>query len=347
MSTKTAAVLALSLWISLWTWAAGPVHGQQTPGQGESITEIKDVIAADAKWQQVWQGTDHTGSIVGTSDGGVLFAQEQAGNVVKLDKNDKMSVYVEEAHGALALALDSKNRVYAIQRTCTDPGREKVPCSETTKIAIIYPEEEAKVITDNFNGKTVTGINDLAIDKKGAVYFTVGGGYYMVAGDKSKWKLGKGKPPGEITSLGEDLRLNGIVLSPDEKQLYATTGSTIMQYDVQLNGYVNNRRLFARLQGGVSGDGMAVDTDGRLYVAAGPAIQVFDPLGKSLGTIPAPRNVINLAFSGKEKKMLYAVGSGSVGPDGKEFTTPPGVRNNAKTIYKIPMLSLGFKGRAK
>jgi hypothetical protein len=35
------------------------------------------------------------------------------------------------------------------------------------------------------------------------------------------------------------------------------------------------------------------------------------------------------------------------GPDGKEFRTPKGVRNNAKAIYKIDMLAQGFMGRAK
>jgi hypothetical protein len=44
---------------------------------------------------------------------------------------------------------------------------------------------------------------------------------------------------------------------------------------------------------------------------------------------------------------LYVVGSGALGSDGKEFTTPPGVRNNAKTIYRIPMVARGFAGRAK
>ena len=41
------------------------------------------------------------------------------------------------------------------------------------------------------------------------------------------------------------------------------------------------------------------------------------------------------------------VGGGGLGSDGKEFTTPQGVRNNAKTIYKISMLAQGYQGRAK
>jgi len=92
---------------------------------------------------------------------------------------------------------------------------------------------------------------------------------------------------------------------------------------------------------------MAIDSVGRLYGTSSPGVPVFDTEGKHPGTIPAPRNVISVAFSGPDKKTLYVVGSGALSPDGKEFTTPQGVRNNAKTIYKIPMLAQGFKGRAK
>jgi len=74
---------------------------------------------------------------------------------------------------------------------------------------------------------------------------------------------------------------------------------------------------------------------------------VFSREGRYLGVIPAPRNLISVAFSGPDKRVLYVVGSGALGPDGQEFTTPEGVRNNAKTIYKLPMRAQGFKGRAK
>jgi len=189
------------------------------------------------------------------------------------------------------------------------------------------------VLADNFQGKPLGRLNDLVVDKKGAVYFTVGAAYYV-------------KPAGPVTSLGDNIRSNGIMLSPDEKTLYVTNGGTILAFDIQADGSVNNRREFAKLQDG-NGDGMAVDAAGRLYVTSAPGVQVFGPDGKYLGTIPTPRNPISVAFSGADKKTLYIVGSGATGPDGKEFTTPAGVRNNAKTIYKIPMQAQGYKGRAK
>jgi gluconolactonase len=136
------------------------------------------------------------------------------------------------------------------------------------------------------------------------------------------------------------------MLSPDEKTLYVTNGGVILAFDIQSDGIVNNRRDYAKLEGG-NGDGMAVDAAGRLYVTTAPGVQVFGPDGKYLGTIPTPRNPISVAFSGPDKKTLYIVGSGALGPDGKELTTPQGVRNNAKTIYKISMVAQGYRGRSK
>ena len=93
---------------------------------------------------------------------------------------------------------------------------------------------------------------------------------------------------------------------------------------------------------------MAIDAAGRIYVSTfGLGVQVFSPAGNHLGTIPAPREIISLAFSGPEKKTLYAVGMGLKDPYGQEFRTQPGTRNVAETIYKIDVLAQGFKGRAK
>jgi gluconolactonase len=102
------------------------------------------------------------------------------------------------------------------------------------------------------------------------------------------------------------------------------------------------------LQGAAGGDGMCIDSEGRLYVTAGDTgIQVFGVDGTSLGIIPLPRSASSVAFSGRNKKVLYAKGAGMTTPDGKEYRTPEGVRNNAKAIYKIDMIAQGFTGRPK
>ena len=297
-----------------------------------TVTEIPGVVAAGAKWTLAWQGTDNADGIVGTPDGGLLFAQEQPSRVSKLDQNDKVSVFLEDTHGTGALTIDSKGRVLAAERTCTDPGRQPAQCSEPTAVGVLAPER--KILADNVDGKSLGRLNDLTVDKQGNVYFNGGGTFHL----DSK---------GRVTSIGENIRTNGIMLSRDEKTLYVTNGGVLVAFDVLPNGSVNHQREFGKLEAGGNGDGMAIDAEGRLYVSSGPGIQVFSPEGKYLGVIPTPRSVISAAFSGADKHTLYVVGAGALGPDGQEFKTPEGVRNNAKTIYKIALQAQGFKGRAK
>ncbi len=308
-------------------------RGGQPQGAREvTITAIPGVVAANSRWMLAWQGTDNADGIIGTDDGGLLFAQEQPNRISKLDAKDKVAVVLEDTLGAGALAIDAKGRLLAVQRTCTDPGRQPAQCVEPTRVGMLSPLR--MVLTDSFDGKPLGRLNDLVVDKKGGVYFTVGGAYYVNTASR-------------VTSLGDNIRSNGIMLSPDERVLYVTNGASILAFDVQADGGVTNRRDFTQLEAGGNGDGMAIDAAGRLYVTSQPGVQVFDRDGKYLGLIPTPRNAISVAFAGRNKKTLYIVGSGALGADGKEFTTPEGVRNNAKTIYKLSMLTEGFKGRAK
>src|SRR5580700_7778271 len=98
------------IWLCLVTSALAltPARGQGRAGgkgfpqpQGArevTVTEIPRVIAAGAKWTLAWQGTDNADGIVGTSDGGLLFAQEQPNRISKLDKDDHVSVFLEDTH---------------------------------------------------------------------------------------------------------------------------------------------------------------------------------------------------------------------------------------------------------
>jgi gluconolactonase len=296
------------------------------------VREIAGVVAAAAQWKLVWQGTDNADGIVGTPDGGLLSAQEQPNRILKLDANDKASVYLEDTHGAGALAIDASGRIIAAERTCTDPGKRPASCNEPTVVGVLAPER--KVLASSFAGKGLGRLNDLVVDKKGGVYFNGDGTFYVNAG-------------GQVSGVGSNIRTNGLMLARDEKTLYVTNGMTIVAFDVRPDGAVTNQRNFGTLEAGGAGDGMAIDAAGRLYVASRSGVQVLSPEGKYLGVIPTPRAAISVAFSGPDKKTLYVVGSGALGPDGQEFRTPEGVRNNAKTIYKIAMLAQGFKGRAK
>jgi gluconolactonase len=200
-------------------------------------------------------------------------------------------------------------------------------------VAVLAPER--KILASSFEGKGLGRLNDLVVDKKGGVYFNGDGTTFYV------------NPGGQVSGVGGNIRTNGLMLARDEKTLYVTNGMVIVAFDVRPDGTVTNQRHFGTLEAGGAGDGMAIDAAGRLYVTSRSGVQVLSPEGKYLGVIPTPRAAISVAFSGPDKKTLYVVGSGALGPDGQELRTPEGVRNNAKTIYKIAMLAQGFKGRAK
>jgi gluconolactonase len=310
----------------------GRGFGQPQGVREVDVMAIPGVIAAGAQWKLAWQGVDNADGIIASSDGGLLFAQEQPSRISKLDRNDKVSVFLEDTHGTGALSIDAKGRLWAVERTCTDPGRNGAACSEPTAVAWLAPTR--KILADNFGGKSLGRLNDLIADNKGGAYFNGAGLYYVNQG-------------GRVIGIGENIRTNGITLSRDEKTLYVTNGGTLVAFDVEPDGSVKNQRDFAKLEAGGNGDGMALDAEGRIYVTSNPGVQVFSPEGKYLGVIPTPRGVISIAFSGPGKKTLYAVGSGALGQDGQEFRTPEGVRNNAKTIYRIGLLSEGFEGRVK
>ena len=275
------------------------------------VTEIPGVIAAGQQWKDIWQvDGNNADGIIATKDNGLLIAQNHKSDVVKLESDGKTSVVYSDTNTGGSLAMNSKGTLFVANRGLNASVDELVP--------------KRKVLANKMNGDSLDCIggvlNDISADSKGGVYFTMGGVFYA----DSK---------GTVTRYGENLTTNGIVLSADEKHLFVTNGPTVAEFDVQKDGSLTNQHEFAKLEGGGNGDGSTFDSAGRLYVTSNPGIQVIGPDGKYLGLIPTPRGLISVAFSGPDRKILYAVA--------RENAT------NKDWIIGIQMISQGPKGRAK
>jgi gluconolactonase len=280
---------------------------------------------------KVWQaGGNSADGIIADKDGNALVAQEDYDAVLRIGKDDKTSVYVSNAKGIGSLSIDRQGRLYGVHRT-ERPGSTKPDlASIVNAVTLLLPER--KTITEKWADGATLSVrpNDLAADGQGGAYFTSGCVYYA--------------SPKGVTVVAENIRTNGIVFSPDDKTLYVTNGGTVVAFDVIGPGMIVNRRDFAKLEMG-NGDGQAVDTEGRLYVTTNPGVQVFDKTGKYLGLIPTPRGVISVAFAGADKKTLYVVGSGAEDANGQPIRQGP--QQTAATVYKLPVIAQGVKGRGK
>jgi gluconolactonase len=274
-----------------------------------TVTAIPGVIAAGQKWTEVWTGTgNNADGPVASKDGGLLVAQNTDSTVMKLGKDGKPSIAYMDTNTGGALSMNKKGALFVDERGF--------------KASIVELAPERKTLADTYKGDPfdcIGGVlNDLSADSKGGVYFTMGVVWYA-------------DPKGVVTRYGDGLTTNGIILSANEKTLYVTNGTTLVAFDVQKDGSLTNQREFAKLEGGPGADGSTIDAAGRIYVTSGAGVQVIGPDGKYLGLIPTPRPIITAAFSGKDKKTLYAIAN-----DQRE-----------DHIFTIPMIAQGYKGRAK
>lgn len=305
------------------------------PGEKEvTVSAIPGVVADGARWEIHWADFVTADGILGTPDGGVMFAQEQTDTVRRLYPDGREHVVVR-AYGVGSVSLDNEGRLYAVERTCTEPfNPELAGCEELTRVVQLLPER--RVLANTFaDGRPLGRVNDLIVDGKGGAYFTSGGLFYVDSkGDVS-------------TVADQDIRTNGLMLSADGRTLYVTNNTEVIAFDVRPDGSTANRRVFGSLDGDDGGDGMAIDSEGRLYVTGNTGVHVLSPQGEHLGKIPTPRRPITVAFSGPDKRTLFAPSMGAVGPDGQPWTTPEGIRNTAMTIYTIELEAQGFQGRAK
>jgi gluconolactonase len=284
------------------------------PPADYAVTAIPGVIEAGKKWTLAWEVSgNNADGILADADGGLLIAQNHNSAVVKLDAAGKVSTVYTDTHTGGALSRNRKGELFVVQRGLRQGVLRLAP---SRKVLISkLPNGDP---LDCLGGV----INDLTADSRGGAYFTMGGLYRVDA-------------KGLIWRYGEGLSTNGVILSPDEKTLYVTNARSVAAFDVQADGSLANQRQFVELPSG-GADGLAVDSEGRLYVTAGPAVHVVARDGKLLGSIPAPYSLISAAFAGPDKKTLYAVVS-LIDPQ----------RLQHAYVYSIPLVAQGPKDRAK
>jgi gluconolactonase len=269
----------------------GPARAQ-SPG-------IVGIIAPEAQVELVREGFVFTEGPVGAEDGGLYFSDIRPNKTYHLDLEGKLTVVREGTGGGNGLALTPNGELLTAE-------------GDTKRITRRGEDGGITVLVDRIDDKPLIAPNDLIPDAKGGIYFTDPGPRPVVPSRPTY--VGYLAPDAKQAIIidGAVARPNGLTLTHDGKTLIVddTIGPEIFAYDVQADGRVVNKRVFARLQdipqGKESGaDGLAIDNADRIYVSTITGVQIFDAKGEYLGTIAVPRQPANVAFGGPDKQTLY------------------------------------------
>ncbi|MBI4607018.1 MAG: SMP-30/gluconolactonase/LRE family protein [Planctomycetes bacterium] len=259
------------------------------------------------------------------SEGNVYFSDIQNNRIMKLSAKGELVVFREDAGRANGNLLDREGRLV----TCE--GGEFGPGGRRRLVRADLRTGQVEVLTERFEGKRYNSPNDLAIDTRGNIYFTdprYGDQSGREMDVEAVYRLDPRGNVRRVLSQPAIQKPNGIAISPDDCKLYLVDSNPlpggnrkIWAFDLDAEGNPSNQRLVYDFGTGRGGDGMRLDVQGNLWIAAGinvyrgrpgesmdvPAgIYVVSPAGRLLGRIPIPEDTVtNLTYGPPDRKTLY------------------------------------------
>lgn len=271
-----------------WLWKDWPKPVAKGNSKNQYLT---DLLIPGEDWELVgekYQFTEGTGV---NEKGEVYYQDIPAAKTYKVALDGKLSV----------LNVDSKKA----SGTCFGADGKRYTVAGGTKQILSYDTNEKEtVIADSIAG------NDLVVAKNGNIYVTV------PDGSAKPGKLYLIRANGEKVVVDEGLKFpNGVTLSPDQTQLYATESAShwVWIYKIKSDGTLTHKQRYGWLhvpdtEDNAWSDGLKCDTAGRVYVASRSGIQIMDQLGRVNAILPIPPSngqASNVCFGGPEFNILY------------------------------------------
>jgi sugar lactone lactonase YvrE len=153
--------------------------------------------------------------------------------------------------------------------------------------------------------------NDIAVDGRGNAY--VGNiGFDFPGGQFAPGSIAVVAPDGSARQAADGLAFpNGMAVTPDNSTLILAEsyGSKLTAFDIDADGGLSNRRVWAGLGDGVPPDGICLDADGAIWYADVPnkhCVRVR-PGGQVLQTIQLDRGCYACALGGADNSTLFMI----------------------------------------
>ncbi len=111
------------------------------------------------------------------------------------------------------------------------------------------------------------------------------------------------------SKLSNELRAFSLAPAIKGRPFYVSNEAELQTWSFEVGpaGTLANPKLFAQ----EGGEGLAVDAQGNVYLAAGQ-VRVFNPSGELIDTIDVPQRPTSLAFGGEDRKTLYITARSSL-----------------------------------
>jgi gluconolactonase len=258
------------------------------------------------------------------ADGTVYYSDIENNRIMQWTVDGQRSVWREPSHRTNGQTFDPQGRLYHCEGDEFGPGGGR----RVTRTDL--STGDYAVLTETYEGARYNSPNDICTDAAGRVYFTdprYGDRTSMEMEIEGVYRINLDGSVQRILEQPAIERPNGIAVTQDGSTLYLidscpTVGGNrkVWGFDLDEAGEPCNQRVVYDFGRGRGGDGMRLDMDGNLYVAAGimtprgphessevpPGIYVISPTGELLGRLPVPEDVLtNLAFGGPDGKTLY------------------------------------------
>jgi gluconolactonase len=258
------------------------------------------------------------------AEGSVYFSDIEGNRILKLAANGTRSVFRADSGRTNGNTFDRQGRLLHCEGAEFGPGGRR----RVTRTNLVSGEYE--VLTERFDGLRYNSPNDICVDGRDRIYFTdpcYGDRGQMEMTTEGVYRIDTDGTVTCILKQPQIQRPNGIAVTQDGKLLFVvdsnpTIGGNrkIWSFDLDAAGNPANQRLVYDFAPGRGGDGMRLDIDGNLYVAAGiitprgahetaddpPGIYILTPQGELKQRIPITEDVLtNLAFGGPDGRTLY------------------------------------------
>lgn len=270
---------------------------------------IVHIVPEDSELERLATGFQFTeGPVWNASGAFLLFSDIRANRIYKWSPTHGVTTFREPSGHSNGLTYDKVGRLII----CEHSNR---------RLTRIEKDETSTVLVERFHHKQLNSPNDVVVNSKGMIYFT--DPPYGITPEAQELAFQGvyfiNPQSNQVTLLRDDFdRPNGLSFSPDETVLYIADSSITRRYirafDVQADGRLRNNRVFAEIHSELPGnpDGMKVDLEGNLYVAAAGGVWVFSKDGEHLGTISTPELPANCAWGDKDWKSLFITARTSV-----------------------------------